>query len=322
MTLGRTARFLIIIFIGICAGSGIAAQQPVRRLPPALFDKDPQVRVAAIGQVEGEKLTFAAGKLASMARDDSFAEVREAACRALGTLSATDQMELLKYLAINDANASVRAAAKRSLKLIRGEPIEDTISPLLPGVTADASVEDAEDDDHKKPTLKLKEPELRTRHFAIGLGSMGGYGIAALNIRGRIHTGVDGLPFVGLELGGGWTPPTGYSIISGLRDPVTDDSIRWRILSGGGGVLLFFHRYHYMPIRGGFDVGQGPYFLIGYGFEVLNEEGFFGWGGEVGILYHPVMKNWIDNLTDGQTQNTEFWPVVPYVRFVLHFYLV
>ena len=299
------------------------AQEPARRLPPALFDDDPVVRATAIGLVEDEKNTAAVGKLASMARDDSFAEVRAAACRALGTLGAEDQLALLDFVAMNDANADVRSAAGKAAKIIRGQPIEDATTPIIQleeETTGTAQDEVAGDEDHKKPQLMKQQPEIFTRHFAVGIGTMGGYGIAALDLRGRIPTGASGLPWVGLEIGGGWSPPTGYSIISGLRDTVTDDPIRWRIISGAGGILLFFHRNHYMPIRAGFDIGQGPYVLIGYGFEILNPEGFFGWGGEIGILYHPVMEDWIGKLVDGPARNTEFWPVVPFARFVLHFY--
>lgn len=300
------------------------AQEPARRLPPALFDDDPVVRATAIGLVEDEKNAAAVGKLASMARNDPFADVREAACRALGTLKAEDQLALLDYVAINDANAAVRSAADKAAKIIRGQPIEDATTPIIqaeePAAAGEIPAGDAGDEDYRKPRLMEKQTEIFTRHFAVGIGTMGGYGIAALDLRGRIPTGASRLPWVGLEIGGGWSPPTGYSIISGLRDTVTDDPIRWRIISGAGGILLFFHRNHYMPIRAGFDIGQGPYALLGYGFEILNPEGFFGWGGEIGILYHPVMEDWIGKLVDGPARNTEFWPVVPFARFVLHFY--
>lgn len=323
MHMRGTALFAMTVGIAAFVSVAVSAQEPVKRLPPALFDEDPVVRVEAIGMVEEEKEVAAVGKLASMARDDPFAEVREAACRALGALGALDQLALLDFLAVNDANAAVRTEALKASKILRGVPIEDDTAPIVRVEEATADpVEPVEDEDHKKPQLREKTEEVFTRHFAIGLGTMGGYGIAALNLRGRIPTGSSGLPWVGLEIGGGWSPPSGYAVISGLRDPVTDDAIRWRIISGGGGVLLFFHRSHYMPIRAGFDIGQGPYVLLGYGFEVLNEEGFFGWGGELGILYHPVMKDWVGKLVDGDPDNTEFWPVVPFARFVLHFYLV
>ena len=114
----------------------------------------------------------------------------------------------------------------------------------------------------------------------------------------------------------------GVLLLGGVALALSSPAIGWDVISGGGGILLFFHRNHYMPIRAGFDIGQGPYMLLGYGFEILNQEGFFGWGGELGILYHPVMEDWIGKLVDGPAQNTEFWPVVPFARFVLHFYAV
>jgi hypothetical protein len=311
----------------LVAASAAAQEEPVRRLPPALFDQDPQVRVAAVRLVSEGRDLAAAGKLASMARGDPFPEVRTAACEGLAALDAKDQLELLDYLALNDANADVRSSAGLAARALRGLPVEEAAGPFLPaapgGEVDPAAGAPRDDEDHRRPTLEVKEVELRTRHFAFGLGTMGGYGIAALDLRGRIPTGAGGLPWIGIEVGGGWTPPTGYPIVSGLaNDQITDDAIRWRLISGAAAVLLFFHRNHYVPIRGGFDVGQGPYFMLGYGFEVLNEEGFFGWGGEVGILYHPVMGDWVGRIVDERAADSAFWPVVPYARFVLHFYIV
>jgi hypothetical protein len=60
--------------------------------------------------------------------------------------------------------------------------------------------------------------------------------------------------------------------------------------------------------------------MFGYGFEHLNEEGFFSWGIEIGMLIQPVIEDNIDNLVENPQIN-DLWPVIPYVRFVLHFYL-
>ena len=61
--------------------SAQAADPTPRRLPDGLFDSDPAIRVTAIADVEATNLAPAIGKLASMARDDSSSEVREAAPR-------------------------------------------------------------------------------------------------------------------------------------------------------------------------------------------------------------------------------------------------
>jgi hypothetical protein len=304
-----------------------AAPAEEGRLPDGLFDKDRAVRVTAIEQVEREGNRRAVGKLADLARYDAFADVRAAACRALGTLEAKEQLELLVYLAAYDANADVRAAAARSVRRIEGQPEPEPERPIFAPET-DAASAKAEDGDEggafPMPSILQAEAEPVTRHFALGFGSMGGFGIAAFDVRGRIATGSDGLPWVGFEIGGGWTPPTGYQIVSGLTEEITDDDIRWKLISGAAGLLLYFHRWHYVPIRGGFDPGQGPYAVLGYGFEHLNDEGFFSWGIEVGLLYHPVVKDWIGNVTDcdGDACEEAVWPVIPYIRFSLHFYLV
>ncbi len=300
-----------------------AADPTSGRLPDGLFDSDPAIRVTAIAQVEAEKLASAKGKLASMARDDSSSEVREAACRALGTLQTQDQLDLLDHLGKYDANAGVRAQAQKAARMIRGEPEPTQDKPILGTALEgeDTGNEVESDDGFKKPTIMNDEIELKTRHIALGFGTMGGYGIAALDVRGRIPTGAPGLPWVGLEAGVGWTPPTGFPIISGYTDDMTDSDTRWKIISPGGAVLLYLHRNHYIPLRSGWNVGQGPFFMLGYGFELLNEEGFFSWGGELGILYHPVVEDWIDNVAKKGTENPNVWPVVPFVRLVLHFYL-
>lgn len=295
-----------------------------QRLPDGLFDSDPAIRVTAIAQVEVEKIESAKGKLASMARADSSAEVREAACRALGTLHAQDNLDLLDHLGKYDANAGVRSQAKMAARMIRGEPEPAENKPILGTAleVEDTAKEEESDNEYKKPTIMDDEIELQTRHFALGFGTMGGYGIAALDVRGRIPTGAPGLPWIGLEGGVGWTPPTGFPIISGYTDDMTDSDTRWKIISPGGAVLLYLHRNHYIPLRAGWNVGQGPFFMLGYGFEILNEEGFFSWGGELGILYHPIVEDWIGNVAKKGNENPDVWPVVPFVRLVLHFYLV
>lgn len=191
---------------------------------------------------------------------------------------------------------------------------------------AQDEVSNEHDARYKKPVLMPTEEQPSTRNFGIGIGSMGGYGIAAINLRGKIPTGTDGLPWVGLELGGGWTPPGGYQLTAGPVGSVNDEKNKWRIVSGAAAVLLHFHRMHYLPVRAGFDIGRSVYFLLGYGFEHLNLEGFFSWGVEVGILYQPFLKQNIGNLVqcraDIECASKEMWPVIPYVRFSLHFYVV
>jgi hypothetical protein len=67
------------------------------------------------------------------------------------------------------------------------------------------------------------------------------------------------------------------------------------------------------------------YGILGYGFEFLNQEGFFSWGVEAGITYQPMIHKRIDNLVDcsegDSCSKSELWPVIPFVRFSLHFYL-
>ena len=298
------------------------------RLPDGLFGQDRLVRIASIDQVEREQNRNAVGKLADMARNDTWADVRAAACRALGVLGSAEQMELLVYLSAYDANADVRSAAARAARRLSGEPEPEPAKPLFGQSPEEASAAAGSGPDDSggfpMPSLINEEPVVDTRHFAFGFGSMGGYGIAAFDVRGRIATGADALPWVGFEIGGGWTPPDVYPIVSGLTADITDDDIRWKLISGAAAVLLYFHRWHYVPLRGGFDPGQGPYAILGYGFEHLNDEGFFSWGVEIGLLYHPVVKDWIGNVTDcqGDACADAAWPVIPYIRFSLHFYLV
>ncbi|MFO8074164.1 MAG: HEAT repeat domain-containing protein [Polyangia bacterium] len=310
-----------------------ASSDGPRRLPSGLFAADRVERLEAVREVREQGMVKALGKLASMARNDPYADVREAACEALGELGGEEQLELLVYLSVHDANAEVRDAADRAARRIRGEPEPEPDEPIFPAGEEESAEGEAagrgeeEQEGYPAPQVLSDEPQPVTRHFAFGLGTMGGYGIAALNVRGRIATGNSGLPWVGLEIGGGWTPPGGYQLIAGtVNENITDDEIRWQLISGGAAVLLYLHRWHYLPIRGGFDIGQGPYAMLGYGFEHLNLEGFFSWGVEVGLLYHPVAGQYVERVTDCEQNNScgdaAPWPVIPFIRFSLQFYLV
>ncbi len=301
-------------------------------IPAGLFDQDPMVRLLAVEKVEKGKMLLAVNKLASMIVSDPFTEVRQAACRALATLGATSQIGALKGVAANDSSAVVRAAAAEAVRKLESRPQYGTMtrSELLtpsPGRQVVPPGEGDELDNYRKPELATGEGDLITRKFALGLGTMGGYGLAAIDARFRIHTGAEGLPYVGIELGGGWSPPAVYPVISGPIGDISNEDNKWKIISGGAAVLLYLHRLHYIAARGGIDIGQGPYAILGYGFEQLNVEGFFSWGVEVGILYHPVIVDWVDNLVDcndpdSNCTSDELWPVIPYVRFSLHFYLI
>jgi len=311
------------LLVGSIAARASAQAQP---LPEGLFSQESTARVAAIAEVEAQRNANAVDKLAAMARSDTVAEVREAACRALGTLAATSQLELLKWVAQGDANDAVRAAAEKAMRQIRGEP-EPQAKPFLAGDEAAPEPTAPVDDSHKAPELvKPKEEQIQTLHFAFGFGSMGGYGLAAINARGRIPTPAKYLPWVGIELGGGWSPPQVYVIVSGLTDPVTDEDRRWKLISGGGAILFYLHRNHYIPLRAGFDMGQGPYGQIGYGFEMLNNEGFFSWGLEVGLHVHFASESFARDIVDPEDYSDgdkpKIWPVAPFARFVLHFYLI
>jgi hypothetical protein len=248
-------------------------------------------------------------------------------------MNVTDAFDLLKEVATQDANAAVRRAAAVSVKQMSGESVEDG-RPLVPVDESAAEGEsvDGEDESQEKglvageqPVLEFRDPEPVTKSLAIGIGSMGGFGIAALNVRGRIATKAKGLPWIGIEVGGGWTPPDGFQVTAGPVEKV-DGEYEWAIVSGAASVLFYLHRMHYIPLRGGFDIGRGPFGVVGYGFEHLNEEGFFSWGVEVGLLIQPVIEDWIDKIVDcgGATKciSDEPWKLVPSVRFSLHFYLI
>jgi hypothetical protein len=320
-------RYLIITFVVSIAlmTAGTAAAQ-AKPLPEGLFSQEPTTRIAAIAEVEAQRNEAAVDKLASMARSDTVAQVREAACRALGVFKATAHVELLQFVSANDANDAVRAAAEKALRQIRGEK-EPESKPLFPPEPETPAPATTADDAHKAPEfVKPKEEEIQTLHFAFGFGSMGGYGLAAINVRGRIPVPAKYLPWIGLELGGGWTPPQVYVMVSGLMDPVTGDDVRWKLISGGAAILFYLHRNHYIPLRGGFDIGQGPYGQIGYGFEMLNNEGFFSWGVEIGLHIHPAATKFAREIVDpgdySDGKNPQIWIVAPFVRFVLHFYLI
>jgi hypothetical protein len=300
-------------------------------LPDGLFEQDHVARLTAVEQVAKEGITRAEAKLASMVQTDPFADVRRAACEALAAINATSRIELLRSSAANDPNADVRAAAARAARKLTGEP-EPAVEPAFPSPSeaAAAGIPAAPSEDgYKRPELKQdEETKEETRLFAVGLGTMGGYGIAALDLRFRIATGNGTLPWVGLELGGGWSPPNFlYWVVSGMMEDVTTD--KWLLISGAGGALLYFHRLHYVPVRVGFDPGQGPYFMLGYGFEGLNDEGFFSWGVEAGLLVHPWTLDYMKKVTDCEDESdasyckdNQAWPVIPFIRFSLHFYLV
>jgi len=325
MCVQRFLVFAAVVSIGASMASSASAQ--AKPLPEGLFSDQPPARVAAIAEVESGRNEGAVDKLASMVRSDAVAEVREAACRALGTLKAAAHLELLRWVATGDANDAVRAAAEKAIRQIRGEPEPEEGKPFLaPGEVAPAPGEPI-DDSHKAPELvKPKEEEVQTLHFAFGFGSMGGYGLAAIDARGRIPTPAKYLPWIGIELGGGWTPPQVYVVVSGLMDPVTEDDQRWKLISGGAAILFYLHRNHYIPLRAGFDMGQGPYGQIGYGFEMLNKEGFFSWGLEIGLHVHFASESFAREIVDVEDYSDGnkpmIWPVAPFARFVLHFYLI
>jgi hypothetical protein len=277
---------------------GIVAAE---NLPPGLSDLDPMVRLLAVQEAERTGNKLAIPKLATLAEEDTYDSVREAACKALETLKATDRIELLSEIAANDSSANVRAAAAEAVKGLGGLLLDD--------------------EDYKKPSVQTFKPKKETRHLAVGLGVMGGYGVIAVNLRGRFATGWSGLPWIGVELGGGWTPPALYIITAGPVESVNNDDLRMLIFSGAGALLLYPGRLHYAALRGGFDIGRGAYGVLAYGFEMLNDEGFFSWGVEAGILIQPAIKKWVENLCDeGDACTENLWPVIPCVRFSLQFY--
>jgi hypothetical protein len=320
-------RSSISVFVFLVASSmASAAAAQAQPLPEGLFSEQPTARVAAIGEVEAQRTASAVDKLASMARSDTVAEVREAACRALGAFRATQHADVLQFLAANDPNDAVRAAAEKALRQVRGEK-EPEAKPFLPPEPEAVAPPAATDDAYKAPELvKPPEEQIQTLHFAFGFGSMGGYGLAAINVRGRIPVPAKYLPWIGVEIGGGWSPPQAYVVVSGLMDPVTGRDVRWKLISGGAAVLFYLHRNHYIPLRGGFDIGQGPYGQLGYGFEMLNDEGFFSWGVEVGLHIHPAAVRFAREIVDpgdrSDGNDPQIWVVAPFARFSLHFYLI
>ncbi|MCU0663310.1 MAG: HEAT repeat domain-containing protein [Myxococcota bacterium] len=323
-----------------CALSGLGAAATLcvalfgnaqgEALPEGLFSADSAQRVAAISDVEATRNTAAQAKLVSMVREDSHAEVREAACRALGALDAQSELPLLLSVALGDPNAAVRAAAAKAARLLRGEQEPTAGKALVP--TATSAGEDAAigapsaQGEFKQPTLLANAEAEVTRRFAVGFGSMGGYGLLALDLRLRLSTTSELLPWVGIELGGGWTPPEAFQLIAGRMDDTRDeDNLGTKTFSYGAAALLYVHREHYVPIRFGFNLVEGPFGALGYGYEALNPEGFFSWGFEVGINIHPGMHNFVDTIVDCEPESArcgkdDLWPVVPYVRLSLHFY--
>ncbi len=317
------------IIVLTLSNGALAQGQEAAPLPSGLFDLDPAARILAIEEVAKDGNVAAVGKLAGLLHSDPHSGVREAACRALGALKAKSQLELLESVSLGDPNAEVRAAAGQAIAAIRGQGRgSGDGTEADEGGTRESAEPEQVREKYRMPELldPVPEPE-EAKTFAVGVGSMGTYGVASIDFRFRIDTGGQILPWIGLEIGGGWTPPGGYQLIAGRIDDITDGENQWKIIHGGGGVLLYLHRDHYIPLRGAFDLGQGPYGSVGYGYEQLNFEGFFSWGFEVGMLFHPGMSRFIDNLVDCEAQGAkcssdELWPVVPYVRFSLHFYLV
>jgi hypothetical protein len=282
----------------------LAVLQPgygaAEELPPGLSDTDPMVRLLAVQEVERTTLKAAIPKLAVMAKEDTFDAVREAACKALGTLGATDRIELLSEIAANDSNANVRASAAEAVRGLGGMLLDDRRS--------------------QKTSMEPLRPEKETRRFAAGIGTMGGYGMISLDLRGRFATGWSALPWIGIEVGGGWTPPGAYLVTAGPLENADNDDYRMLIFSAAGAVLLYPGRIHYAALRGGFDVGRGGYGVIAYGLEMLDDKGFFSWGVEGGILIQPGISNWIDRICEGDECAEDLWPVIPCVRFSVQIY--
>jgi hypothetical protein len=277
-------------------------------VPADLTDPNPMVRLVAVQEVEREKIVAAEATLSTLVKEDAFDAVREAACKALQAIEATDKIDLLADVAANDANENVRIAAHNAVKALR---------LLITNATYKGESK------YRQPKLTVEKEEPKTRRLGIGLGTMGGLGFVALDLRGRIPTRSEYLPFVGIEFGGGWTPPALYPVTAGPVGKIDNQDYKWRIFSGALSVLLYFHRMHYGAVRVGFDVGRGPYALFTYGFEFLNDNGFFSWGLEAGILTQPGIETYIDNLVTCEEDNScneDRWPVIPCVRFSLHLY--
>lgn len=330
--LGSKRAVLAAVFaLATMCGAFVAAAQSTA-LPEGLFSDDPAVRVAAISDVETTKNMAAVAKLVSLVREDSHAEVREAACRVLGVLDAQSELPLLMSVALGDPNAGVRAAASKAVRMLRGEPEPESSGTLVPSSEADSGEPVAlgapiGEPEYKIPTLLANLDPMVTRKFAVGFGSMGGYGLAALDLRLRLPTTSELLPWIGIELGGGWTPPAAFQLIAGRMDDVRDEkNLGTKTFSYGAAALLYVHREHYVPIRFGFNLVEGPYGALGYGYEALNLEGFFSWGFEVGMNIHPGMSHFVDSIVDctgdAHCGKDDLWPVVPYVRLSLHFYPV
>ncbi len=306
---------IMIVGCALLMASSVRAQAG---MPAGLLDRDPTVRLHTVQQVGKQQIKTAEKKLAHMVLTDPHSGVREAACLALADVRAASRIELLRSVAMNDPNAGVRDAAAKAVRILRGEP--NMPDPQSGGFAAGPSIAPERNRYRQPEIMNLDEKkEIVTRVLAMGIGSMGGYGIASLSIRGRIPIKSPALPSVGIEVGSGWTPPTGYQITAGPVGDVDIEDDRWRIVSVGGAVLLYFHRWHYAALRGGWDKGRGGYAVAAYGFEHLNDEGFFSWGAEVGLLYQPVIT---DKIVGIVSSPGDTWPIVPCVRFSLHFYMV
>ncbi len=286
--------------------------QAEETIPPGLTDADPMVRLIAVQEVGRKAIHSAEDTVAKLAKEDPFAGVREAACKALQDLKAVWQVDLLSDIAASDTEPAVRNAAATAVTVLKRDLDRDTALNPTPN----------DDEYYRKPTMSLGNHPPETRKLAVGIGVMGGYGVVNATLRGRIPTGIKYMPWIGIEAGAGWTPPPLYVITAGPVDKI-DSADKWKIISGAGALLLYPHRMHYAAIRGGFDIGRGGYAMFGYGFEMLNDEGFISWGIELGVLVQPVIDKRIDRLTtcdEHDSCNQETWPAIPYARFSIHFY--
>jgi hypothetical protein len=304
------AAILSFVFFAVVGAMPTLSQEA---LPPGLTDPDPLVRLIAVQEAGRKNIRDAEEQVAKMAKNDPFAGVREAACTALQDLKATWQLDLLSDIAANDSDPAVRNAAATAVSTLRRDLDRDTALNPTPD----------DKEYYREPALlSVGEEQPETRVFGIGLGIMGGYGVIGASLRGKIPTGIKYLPWIGIEAGTGWTPPALYVVTAGPVDTIDSDD-KWQIISGGGAVLLYPHRMHYAAVRGGFDIGRGGYIIVGYGFEMLNEEGFLSWGVEAGVLVQPAIDDRIDRLTTCDEKGScdaETWPAIPVVRFSLHFY--
>ena len=295
--------------------------------PVGLISVDPAARLEAIEEVRRLNISSAASKLANMAAGDPYPEIRSAACLAIAAIRIASKIPMLREVAQKDPDEKVRFSAAVAIRELEYDESEAAAERAV-DKTAVRPAKKSPDrrDKYKQPDLSLDQKQPETHVFAIGIGTMGGFGIASASFRGRIPTGDPYIPWVGIEAGSGWTPPSGYEITAGPIGTMNHSKDRWKIIPAVGSVLLYFHRMHYVPVRVGWDIGRGVFGIIGYGFEWLNVEGFFSWGVEAGITIQPAISKHVDKIADcdngGICTAEELWPVVPYVRFSLHFYIV